>query len=534
MRAQSSVPLFSGIEYQGSYIVGILWGLVQQIFLGIFDIALDIFQWLLLTMFFGFLLHYIYFVWKRFRFRNPLENPELTDLFHSVTIMLGKGENVELWYRDIDRSVFLSTVNPLFQAILLSESAIADILEKKEKAKIVLAREVLVMTRTNSHFRLLLGVLVFTLFTFLENFFSFTSFGPIIFSAGPLILTAMLITFFIAAIIIMVHRIRKEGDIDKSVEEMLGYPPDAAMIDVFSGFTIPEQELLKIKKDEEEGKPSEPLKAVRRGIVAGVLSFPLSFIIFYFLVLGFSSLRLIFSLALSSVVTFAAFVLTSMLSMMWKVIQPGPRSTEWDIQVPFANEIQAFLRQFKELGNIDVRGIKSPSDEMYGLIILRLNKNYEEEVLDSMFPRTLKDIHEVELAGPLILSELRRKEIEKRSNRLGYGVVVVMILSMVLSFIIPIMLFGFTMFLFVLAPLLIVAQFLFFVPLGYFSYKKRKDEIMSDVEIATSCPRFREALQILIDNHHTQPYGITSYRTRLDRIDKHLGIQNETGNPLFE
>jgi hypothetical protein len=65
-------------------------------------------------------------------------------------------------------------------------------------------------------------------------------------------------------------------------------------------------------------------------------------------------------------------------------------------------------------------------------------------------------------------------------------------------------------------PLLIIP------PSIILSVWKRRTEIRSDVEIARKYPRFLEALQTLVDRHHTQPYGITSYKTRLERIKEHL------------
>ena len=64
-------------------------------------------------------------------------------------------------------------------------------------------------------------------------------------------------------------------------------------------------------------------------------------------------------------------------------------------------------------------------------------------------------------------------------------------------------------------------------PLVAGSLWKRRAEIDSDVDVAMKYPRFIEALETLIARHHSLPYGITSYKTRLERIRSRLGDEGE-------
>ncbi|MHA2022468.1 MAG: hypothetical protein ACTSWQ_02280 [Candidatus Thorarchaeota archaeon] len=527
-RMQSSVPLFSGASYQGFYIGGLLWGFTFKILLIVFEINLDILQWLLVTLLVGLVMQCLIYGWKRQRFRNPVDNPELLALFEEVKYKLGKGQNIELWFRGIDRGIFLSSVNPLFQAILLSESTIADILDNGENGKTVLAREVLLMERTRPLIRMVVGLLGFTFFSFIQNMMSFSNvFGIIFYSMTPLVLAIGIIAILV--IIVLVIRILSRGndDIDKTVEDIFGLRPDAAFVEVMGGFKVPEEVIEKIRRDEEEGKASPMKKAVRIAAPVAVIT---SFIVFIIMMIIFPNPPFfpIFTTLISALAAFVAFMITLVTSAMWPILRPsGKRTTEWDIQVPFAAEVQRFLNEFLGSDNISVRGIKPPSDELYGLIVLGLDKNYEEKVLYGMLPHILKDIHDVNLVGPFILSEIRRKEIEKRYNRISYVLLGILIPFMFISMFLPIVLFGFGAFFNIILPIFGMSMFIVFLPIAYMSNWKKKAEIESDSEIATSCHRFREALQTLIDKHHTLPYGETSYRTRLERIDKHLGILQE-------
>jgi len=527
IQMHSSVPLFTGSSYDGLYIIGFLWGFILQLLTYIFHFAFDIFQWLLLTLLAGVLLQYLYNFWKRRRFRNPVVNAELIAMFEDVQDRLGTGHNIEIWCRRIDRSIFLSTVNPVFKAILLSESTIADLLDKKEKGKVVIAREILMMKRINPNIGSLIGVLIFTFFAFAENLFFFESIGEIIFSFGPIILAGSIVAVLLLVILGMFILSRKQGNIDKIVGEIFGFAPDAAMVEVVTGVNIPDEILFQVKQDKEERKPNRRSAALRTSALAAIIAFAISYVIMFIFMSG-SSIFYIFATVMSTVLAFGAFMITFMTRIMWPLFRPGPRSTEWDIQVPFASDLQSYLRKFVGLESIEVRGIKPPADEMYGLIVLKLNEKFEEEVIEAIYPSMLEDIHEVDLAGPLILSEIRRKEIEKKHNRISYSFLGIAIPVLAIGMIYALLNIRFPDFFIVFFQIFAIYIIMTMIPAIVMTYWTRREEIKSDADIAVTCTRFRETLKTLIDNHHTLPYGKTSYRTRLERIDKYLGLDLNT------
>jgi len=527
MYTLTSVPLFSGTLYHGIILGGSGWGIILRILSYFTSINFDILQWCLTTFLVVALIQFFFYGWKRRRFRNPVKNPELFSLFEKVKNDLGKGQGIDLWYREIDRSIFLSTVNPLFKAILFSESAIADILDNGEKGKVLLAREVLMIERVSAYSRMILGLLGVTLVAFFESISFGGTLGYIVFSIGPIIMVLTIIGLLLILVSIPYRISRREQDINKLVEDLYGFDPDAARLEVLVGVTIPDEVLEEVKRDEAEGKPSVMRKMVRKGGVAAIISFVIVFVIM-FIFLSDSVFFLTFALSISAITAFGAFGIVLMIGPVWSIIKPGStRNTDYDIQIPFAADVQGFLSKFPDLDRIIIRGVKPLSDDMYGLVVLRLDKNYEEKTLYGLLPNILKDIHDIQLVGPLILSEIKRDEIEKRYNRINHGVVGISILFLFISMFLSITLIGLTGFFFIFLQILFIYLIMAFIPSFYMYYWKRKSEIRSDTEIAISCPRFRETLQILIDKHHTLPYGKTSYRTRLERVNKYLDYPHD-------
>ncbi|NHJ14371.1 MAG: hypothetical protein EAX95_11885 [Candidatus Thorarchaeota archaeon] len=519
--AHSDIPLFSGAFYEGYYIGGIVWGFALRIVLYIMHIAIDLFQWLLITMAAGLFIHLLAVGLKRRRFRNPVTNQALVTLFEDVRRDLGKGGGIELWYRDIDRAVFLSTANFLFSAILLSESTIADILEKGDKGKILLAREVMLIERRNPASQVAIALLAFTFTSFFEVLSFGGAWGQLSFSLIPLVLTFGTIAVLIAIASIPYILTGSTNRIDQKLEDLYGFPPVAAGIEVLSGFRISDQ-MVQDTKSEKETAPNRRMHALKIGVAGAVIASFVAFVIMSFL---FSEhhLFLTFALVVSAVVGVGAFAIIFAISSMWFLFKPhGPRNTEYDIQVPFAADVQGFLYSFLDDERTAVVATKWPFDDEYGLVITRLVGNYEEKALFAIMPNVLKDIKDVELAGPLVLSEIWRKNIERRYNRVSYvfvGSGLIFVFSAIILLAINLGFGGLSSaILSVLAIYLIVT----IIPGAIASIWKRNAEIKSDVRVAKSCPRFVEVLQVLVDKHHTLPYGTTSYKTRLERIAKYL------------
>jgi hypothetical protein len=522
----SSVPLFSGSQYEGLWLSAFIWGFVLSFFLYATQIAIDIPEWLAVTIVAGLVVQFGSAVFKKRRFYNPVINEDIIALFQAATDDVGRGKEIQLWFRDIDRGILLSAANILFKAMLLSGSTIQDILSKGEKGKVILAKEILSVERINPISRVAIGLLWFILISLFE---SASIGGPAesallsIFSMGPIVMVFFIVAVLAALLLIPFTQCRSNDKIDQVIEELYGTHPEAARIEVLTGLKVPTELLEAASREQEEATPSSRRTALIKSSALGTVASLVSFVVFYF-TFPYPVFSMIFSALMSIIVGAGAFAIAFMIIVMWPIIGPsGKRSNEWDIHVPFVADVQLFLNRFLDPKKVAIRAVKPPFDDDYGLVVVTLHDNHEEKVLFSLMPAVLKDIHDPELAGSLILSEIRREDIKKRYNRISYiflgPAMIILIGGMVSSF----MLLGFEGFFAMLIPIFFMYFIVGIAPAAYMSHWKRNAEAKSDEGVARECSRFTEALQILIDKHHTLPYGITSYRTRLERISRLVG-----------
>jgi len=487
-----------------------------------FDIEFSLLEWFILSLLAGLAIQFVIFGLKIMRFRNPVTNAELLSLFEEVKTDIGKGHDIQLWFRDIDRGVFLSTRNPLFKAILLSESTIADLLERPEKGKVVLAREALMMERVSPIGSLALGVLIFVFISFSEgSFLMFNLFSFFSVDMMSLVIIIPLATVMVLMVVISLAVAQSTQKIDKFLEDLYGVSPGVVAVEVLTGYRIPDEVIEEAKQDEAEGKPSLFKKVLKRSLLIVVITVPTSFILLILLsprMLEFIMMPLSFSLLIGFIAFMFTFLIIPMFSMM---TARGKRRTDYDVQHPFTDSIMQFLSKYSDYQNLAVKAVKTHSDEMFGLVVERLKSDYSEETIFNISPHMLKDIQEADLAGPLILSELRRKDIERKSNRITYSITGIAIIVMIFSFVWILSHFSLELILAIL-PVIIIFPLLMIPPTIILSIWKRRAEVRTDVEIALKYPRFLEALQTLVDRHHVQPYGITSYKTRLERIRENL------------
>jgi hypothetical protein len=521
----SSVPLFSGKLYEGVWLSGVIWGLILSAFLLAMRTTIDIFQWLLVTIVAGLVIQFGSAIIKKRRFYNPVPNEDLIALFQTVTDDVGKGKEIELWFRDIDRGVFLSTANPLFKAILFSESTIADILANHDKGKALLAKEILMIERVSPISRMVFGLSVFALISLFEGTpidAPPASFWISILSINPVVLFLTIIALLGIALLLFIPS-ASVSTIDEKVEDLYGFPPAAVKMEFLTGARVSDEALEEAKRVRAERGQRSLRVALEASSAVAIIAFVVAFAAMYPLgsrnpfFMGFA----IFS---SGMIAFLAFVIVLMaVAMLSQMKANRKRNTEWEVQVPFATDIQIFLDRFLGHEKVAIRAVKSPSDADYGLVIVALHGNYKEKALFSVTPTVLNDIHSPQLAGPLILSEIWRKKIEKRYKQISYPFVGFSTVFLFGGIWFLFSLLGFEGFFTLFIPLLFAYVVLSMGTSVYLSFWKRKAETRSDYRVARECPRFTEALQILVEKHHTLPYGMTSYKTRLERIDRLAG-----------
>jgi hypothetical protein len=313
--------------------------------------------------------------------------------------------------------------------------------------------------------------------------------------------------------------------IDQELAEVYDTPASAATAEVLYGIPMSDELVEEIQRENREGKASGGTKAVKNGLIAATITTPITFIILY-MMSSDSPFFIMISVVMTAVIAFVAFIFTLLITQLLEIrgsIKKG-RTKDWGLQNAFSNDIQSFLNKCSGYEQVIVRAISPTAGERYGLVILKLKSNMEEETLFSILPQIVQDIHDVELVGPFILSELRRKDIERRYNRFSYGVLGIAIPFLFIGFILSISNHGILGMIDFIIPVFIIYSIISVVPLIGISIWKRNSEIHSDTEIVQTYPRFKEALNTLIANHHTLPYGMTSYRSRLERINKQLGI----------
>ena len=525
---EASMPLYTGAFSEAYYFGGAFWGILLEILLVIYGFQLNILQWFLITMFVGFLIQLLLNGLKMRRFSNPVTNQELLDLFEEVKNDTGKGDGIQLWFRDVDRTLLLSTVNPLFKAILLSESTIVDILSKRESGKILLAHEVLKMERVRPLSRLTLALLGFTFFSFFESIFLNPP-VPLAFSLVTLTITIAIVLILVGLSITPYLSNRKSGNVDRQIEDLYNVPLSAAKNEVLVGIPVPDKTIEEFRSDDREVERILNTHASRNGLIAALTVAPIAFIITYVLVGGsplFFSLVVVVTV-LSAIAAFGiVFIYVDFVT--FRRVLAKKRNTAWDIQNAYSDYIQGFLNSFSGYEHLMVRAVKSSTSDQFGLVVLELKSNLQEEVLIGLLPQIVNDISDAQLASPFLLSEIRRNDIEKRYNRFGYIITGIGFPFIVISAFYVILRFGimFDTNWFILV--MMVDVILMMISLILLTAWKRNAETKSDVEIARSYPRFREALHTLIAKHHTLPYGKTSYRTRLQRVEQKLGYTRES------
>ncbi|RLI59928.1 MAG: hypothetical protein DRO87_01535 [Candidatus Thorarchaeota archaeon] len=525
MGMEQSVALFSSQFGDGLLVVGMVWAFIVRIVSQLIGIRLDIFVWFILTMSAGAGFLLVWSFLKRRRFRNPVTNSELLSLFEETKRDLGIDRPIELWQRDIHRQVLLSTNDPLFKAILVSENTIHDLLEKREMAKVLLAKHMLRVTRRSTISQVAASVLGFTLFAFIESLAFFDVFEVLFMTAGSILLVGMVLAVVGILVVCPIFMSRRHDSIDERVEQLYGVSPAVAHMETIVGLKVPEEMIAEAKQERDEGEGPKK-RALRKASIAAIVLALVTYMIMVF-TWPQTTTAVFASTIMSIVVGAGTFAITYLTSITWPILAGGrgERSTEWDVQYPLASDVERFLNQYEEYRKVTVRGVRLPHDEQTGLVVLRLNEDYKEETIHAIMPQTVRDLQDVNLLGPLILAELRFHDIERREKRFSY-----LILGVGIPFLAVGMIWSFVVYggLGMLSSLLIVLgvyTLITMAPLAYLFFWKKRQMTQAEIRTAKKHPGYVDALRILVERRYTLPYGKTSYRTRLERISRQLGLE---------
>lgn len=316
---QSGLYLFTGVHFLGQYIGGLLWNMLLLITGFLSSISYNFLLWFVITLIAGLVVQFVSFALKRQIYRNPVTDEGLLSLFKQVKKDLDSGRDIELWYRDIDKSVFLSTTNPLFRAILFSKGAIEVFLEKQEKAKVVLAGKTLKMERTSSIRNLIIGLFVFI---FLPFFMLFPSYCSFFFGVSSVfdIDVSTLYTVFVAVIgvlgmiLIPMIALRRSRYPEEKVKSLYGTSLEAARIEVLTGRKVSDEDVEQERRDEAHEMSSNLRTTVIWDTTISAIAVVITF---GALILLLPSTVYTFELAvlMSTVVGFIIFILIYMILM---------------------------------------------------------------------------------------------------------------------------------------------------------------------------------------------------------------------------
>jgi hypothetical protein len=207
------------------------------------------------------------------------------------------------------------------------------------------------------------------------------------------------------------------------------------------------------------------------------------------------------------------------------------RDTSSDYRDEYTQSVQELLNREPRYEHLVVRGVKLSGRGTEGLVVIDEMGEPDETTLIGILPDMLSLLRDPDLVAPYIIAEIERYQIDKKERRYGW-----IFVGLAFAFLIPGALWGFLTYgllegTFVMLQVLIAYVLICAVGFGISYYWKKSKTVEADVAVATKYPRFREALHVLVTNHYTQPFGITSFRTRLDRINEKMGTPRFTPSP---
>ncbi|MHA2601128.1 MAG: hypothetical protein AM324_003240 [Candidatus Thorarchaeota archaeon SMTZ1-83] len=272
----SAALLFTGLYYYVSVLFGLLWILILALTGFLTRIGYDIFQWLGISLVAGLVTQVIILGLSKVRLSKPVKNADLLALFEEVKTDLSRGQGIELWAYNAGGDIFLSDVNLFYKAILLSENAINDILAKREKGKIVLAREVLVMGKSSPKLAFAVWLLMFALIPYLllRNPLSYLPVDGFI-----MLLIFTMILSLPVFIEILPPSLGRTHYIDQLLEDMYGTSPRDAVTDILKDYTVANDLIARQKWEKAHGDPVRRRKALEESLFAAVVASLVSFVL---------------------------------------------------------------------------------------------------------------------------------------------------------------------------------------------------------------------------------------------------------------
>ncbi|NHI83997.1 MAG: hypothetical protein EAX81_06825 [Candidatus Thorarchaeota archaeon] len=182
----------------------------------------DVFlEWLILSV---LIIQISYLVWNVFlfrRYRNPTGNRTLRRCLEDAALRIDYGKRVRLWSRKTEKMIIMGNATLLFNAILLSDSAIYDMQQMPRECEAIFAEKLILMKKRNPLIRIAKSTSFFILGIASGLFIYLNEFMPDLPIAHDfrIWMLAPIVLLLIAAVIEGRDRIT---DIDSEVEEIYG------------------------------------------------------------------------------------------------------------------------------------------------------------------------------------------------------------------------------------------------------------------------------------------------------------------------
>ena len=208
--------------------------------------------WIILTitLVVGVLFHILVILFQKIRFNSPSTNADFIDLLSRIHQKVVVDSRTHIWVRQSQEVFITSTFNPLFNAIIVSDSMVDLILKNPESGEVLLAFHLLRVPRTRWFGDLVGSLVLFIIFTILSS----TLLVPLVLSVGAAITSGSYIAimmmgsfgalFLIPILFIFLVKgtFWRHEPAFVGTEQIYGMHPNVAKVQVESGRILNEEE----------------------------------------------------------------------------------------------------------------------------------------------------------------------------------------------------------------------------------------------------------------------------------------------------
>lgn len=219
-----------------------------------FDFTIITWNWitpLLLTLTAGFLIHILILLILKIRFNSPSTNSEFNALIGQVHQKVVVPSRAHIWIRQSEEAFIATSINPIFDAVIVSEPMVDLILKTPESGEVLLAFHLLRVPRTKWIGDLFGSIILFLIFTYTSSLILV----PLAIAIGQSIalgylyvvmsVTMNFASFFVVPIILVLllkDTFWRHDSAFDGILEIYGVHPNVAKVHVERGYPLNEDE----------------------------------------------------------------------------------------------------------------------------------------------------------------------------------------------------------------------------------------------------------------------------------------------------